>query len=51
MQWVVIPLTVMVLYVHLFTTVSTLYFESGRTLTLDGLWAHVTRNLGLRDTV
>lgn len=48
MKWIV-ALLVILLYVHLFNAVSTLYFDSGRTLTLADLWEmfreNVKRNL------
>jgi hypothetical protein len=46
MKWL-IPLLVILLYVHLFNAVSPIYFASGRELTLTDLWALVKRNLGL----
>lgn len=46
MKWV-IPLLVILLYVHLFNAVSPLYFASDRQLTLLDLWELVKRNLGL----
>lgn len=45
MQWLVVPLAVMVVYVHIFNAVSTLYFASDRTLTLKELAEHVKRNV------
>ena len=46
MKWV-IPLLVILLYVHLFNAISPLYFASDRQLTLMDLWELVKRNLGL----
>ncbi len=46
MNWV-IPLLVILLYVHLFNAISPIYFASGRELTLTDLWELVKRNLGL----
>lgn len=46
MKWV-IPLLVILLYVHLFNAISPLYFASDRQLTLLDLWELVKRNLGL----
>jgi hypothetical protein len=46
MKWI-IPLLVILLYVHLFNAVSSLYFASDRQLTLIDLWEVVKRNLGL----
>ena len=49
MKWV-IPLLVILLYVHLFNAISPLYFASDRTMTLMDLWDRVKRNLGLSPT-
>lgn len=46
MKWLV-PLLVILLYVHLFNAISRMYFASGRQLTLMDLWALVKRNLGI----
>lgn len=46
MKWIV-ALLVILLYVHLFNVVSTLYFDSGNTMTLGDLWARIQKNLGL----
>jgi hypothetical protein len=46
MNWV-IPLLVILLYVHLFNAISPIYFASDRQLTLLDLWHLVKRNLGL----
>jgi hypothetical protein len=45
MNWI-IPLLVVLLYVHLFNAISPLYFASDRQLTLTDLWDIVKRNLG-----
>lgn len=41
MNWWIISLVVLVLYVHLFNIVANLYFDSERTLTLKDLWRKV----------
>ena len=46
MKWI-IPLLVILLYVHLFNAVSPIYFASGREMTFLDLWHIVKRNLGL----
>ena len=46
MKWV-IPLLVILLYVHLFNAISPMYFASDRQLTLLDLWEVVKRNLRL----
>ena len=46
MKWLV-PLLVILLYVHLFNAISPLYFASDRQLTFPDLWEIVKRNLGL----
>lgn len=46
MNWV-IPLLVILLYVHLFNAISPIYFASDRQLTFLELWHIVKRNLGL----
>jgi hypothetical protein len=46
MKWI-IPLLVILLYVHLFNAVSPLYFASNREMTFLDLWHVVKRNLGL----
>ena len=46
MKWI-IPLLVILLYVHLFNAISPIYFASDRQLTLMDLWELVKRNLGL----
>jgi len=48
MKWL-IPLLVILLYVHLFNAISPLYFASDRELTLLDLWGIVKRNLRLPD--
>jgi hypothetical protein len=48
MKWL-IPLLVILLYVHLFNAISPLYFASDRELTLADLWQIVKRNLRLPD--
>lgn len=48
MQWL-IPLLVILLYVHLFNAISPIYFASDRQLTFMDLWVLVKRNLGLPD--
>jgi len=48
MKWL-IPLLVILLYVHLFNAISPLYFASDRQLTLMDLWQIVKRNLRLPD--
>lgn len=45
MKWLV-PLLVILLYVHLFNAISPLYFASDREMTLMDLWDIVKRNLG-----
>lgn len=45
MKWLV-PLLVILLYVHLFNAISPLYFASEREMTLTDLWETVKRNLG-----
>ena len=47
MKWV-LPLLVILLYVHLFNAISPLYFASDRQMTLMDLWETVQRNLGVR---
>jgi len=47
MKWIV-PLLVILLYVHLFNAISPMYFESDRQMTLMDLWEMVQRNLGTR---
>jgi hypothetical protein len=37
MNWLIF-LVVLILYVHVFNAIATLYFESERTLTLKDLW-------------
>jgi hypothetical protein len=46
MKWL-IPLLVILFYVHLFNAISPIYFASDRELTLLDLWEIVKRNLGL----
>jgi hypothetical protein len=46
MNWV-IPLLVILLYVHLFNAIGPIYFASDRQLTFLELWHIVKRNLGL----
>lgn len=46
MKWLV-PLLVILLYVHLFNAITPLYFASDREMTLMDLWETVKRNLGL----
>jgi hypothetical protein len=48
MKWL-IPLLVILLYVHLFNAISPLYFASDRELTLLDLWGIVKKNLRLPD--
>jgi hypothetical protein len=38
MKWIVVFLMVLVLYVHVFNAIATLYFEKDRQLTLKDLW-------------
>jgi hypothetical protein len=44
MKWIV-PLLVILLYVHLFNVIGPMYFASDRQLTLLDLWEIVKRNL------
>jgi hypothetical protein len=44
MKWI-IALLVIFLYVHLFNVISSLYFDSDRTITLFDIWELVKRNL------
>lgn len=46
MKWIV-PLLVILLYVHLFNVIGPMYFASDRQLTLFDLWELVKRNLGV----
>ena len=41
MNWWIISLLVILLYVQLFNVVAHMYLDSGRTLTLHGLWRKI----------
>lgn len=47
MKWIV-PLLVILLYVHLFNVVAPMYFASDHQMTLMDLWETVQRNIGVR---